>query len=86
MIEAQLVAGYKSTTDFRDAFSRMMETAPTLLEHSHILKASWLNTRLGPMMAIADDHALYLLEFVDRRGLKHEVERLQQKTKSAMAN
>jgi len=36
------------------------------------------------MVAIADDHALYLLEFVDRRGLEREVERLRQKTKSAI--
>jgi AraC family transcriptional regulator of adaptative response/methylated-DNA-[protein]-cysteine methyltransferase len=36
------------------------------------------------MVAIADDHALYLLEFVDRRGLEHEVERLRKRTKSAI--
>ena len=36
------------------------------------------------MIAIADEEALYLLEFVDRRGLEREVERLRQKTKSAI--
>jgi AraC family transcriptional regulator of adaptative response/methylated-DNA-[protein]-cysteine methyltransferase len=54
------------------------------LENGKILKARWLDTRLGPMIAISDDNALYLLEFVDRRGLEREVERLRKKTKSAI--
>lgn len=83
VIDAQLCAGYESGSGFRDAFSRIMGAAPTLLGN-HILKASWLDTRLGPMVAISDDEALYLLEFVDRRGLEREVERLRQKTKSAV--
>lgn len=37
-------------------------------------------TLLGPMVAIGDEDALYLLEFVDRRGLEREVERLRLKT------
>lgn len=44
----------------------------------------WVDTQLGPMIAIADEDALYLLEFVDRRGLEREVERLRAKTKSAI--
>ncbi len=36
------------------------------------------------MIAIADENALYLLEFVERRGLEREVERLREKTKSAI--
>lgn len=84
VIEAQLDAGYESSSGFRDAFSRIMGAAPTKLGHHHILKASWLDTRLGPMIAIGDDKALYLLEFVDRRGLEREIERLRQRTKSAI--
>lgn len=59
-----------------------MGAAPTLMGHNNILKAAWLDTPLGPMIAIANEDALYLLEFVDRRGLEREVERLRQKTKS----
>ncbi|HEV2524374.1 MAG TPA: trifunctional transcriptional activator/DNA repair protein Ada/methylated-DNA--[protein]-cysteine S-methyltransferase [Gammaproteobacteria bacterium] len=84
VIDAQLSTGYESSSGFRDAFSRIMGAAPTKLGHRQILKASWLDTRLGPMIAIADEFALYLLEFVDRRGLEREVERLRQKTKSAI--
>jgi len=49
-----------------------------------ILKETWLDTPLGSMIAIADDKALYLLEFVERRGLEREIERLRIKTKSAI--
>lgn len=84
VINAQLDTGYESSSGFRDAFSRIMGAAPTLLGHRNILKAAWLDTKLGPMIAIADEDALYLLEFVDRRGLEREVERLRQRTKSAI--
>lgn len=84
VIDAQLSSGYESSSGFRDAFSRIMGATPTKLGHRQILKASWLDTRLGPMIAIADENTLYLLEFVDRRGLEREVERLRQKTKSAI--
>lgn len=83
VIDAQLSVGYESGSGFRDAFSRIMGAAPTRLE-KNILKASWLDTQLGPMIAISDEEMLYLLEFVDRRGLEREVERLRQKTKSAI--
>jgi AraC family transcriptional regulator, regulatory protein of adaptative response / methylated-DNA-[protein]-cysteine methyltransferase len=85
VIEAQLAAGYESGSGFRDAFSRIMGTAPVKhQEHATILKAAWLDTKLGPMIAIADEKVLYLLEFVDRPGLEREVERLRQKTRSAI--
>ena len=84
VIDAQLASGYESGSGFRDAFSRIMGAAPSRSGQSHILKASWLDTRLGPMIAIADEDALYLLEFVDRRGLEREVERLRSRTKSAI--
>ncbi|UUZ90049.1 trifunctional transcriptional activator/DNA repair protein Ada/methylated-DNA--[protein]-cysteine S-methyltransferase [Paenibacillus sp. P25] len=84
VIEAQLATGYESGGGFRDAFSRMMGAAPAQLGNQQVLKAAWLDTRLGPMLAIADEEALYLLEFVDRRGLEREVERLRSRTRSAV--
>jgi len=36
------------------------------------------------MIAIADEDNLYLLEFVDRRGLEHEIESLRKKLKTAI--
>lgn len=84
IIDTQLSTGYESSSGFRDAFSRIMGAAPTLLENSQVLKASWIDTPLGPMIAIGDEAAIYLLEFVDRRGLEREVERLRKRTKSAI--
>ncbi len=83
IIDAQLSAGYESSSGFRDAFSRIMGAAPSN-NKNHALKAAWLDTLLGPMIAIVDSDGLYLLEFVDRRGLEREVERLRIKTKSAI--
>ncbi|MDP1836105.1 MAG: trifunctional transcriptional activator/DNA repair protein Ada/methylated-DNA--[protein]-cysteine S-methyltransferase [Chlamydiales bacterium] len=84
VIDAQLSTGYESDSGFRDAFSRIMGAPPSKVSCDKVLKASWLDTPLGPMLAIADEQALYLLEFVDRRGLEREVERLRLKTKSAI--
>lgn len=85
VIDVQLNTGYESSRGFRDAFSKIMGAPPTKFEQRHtILKASWIDTRLGPMIAIADEAGIYLLEFVDRRGLEREVERLRIKTKAAI--
>ena len=50
-------------------------------ENHKVLKTSWIDTPLGRMLVVADDEGLYLLEFVDRRGLEKEIERLKKKTK-----
>lgn len=84
VIDAQRVTEHELNSGLRNTFSRMMGAASTSVGRNNILKASWLDTQLGPMIAIADDSALYLLEFVDCRGLEREVECLKQKTKSAI--
>ncbi|OGO94874.1 MAG: cysteine methyltransferase [Coxiella sp. RIFCSPHIGHO2_12_FULL_42_15] len=84
VINAQVSSGYESGSGFRDAFYRIMGKPPSLGDHCNILKAAWLDTPLGPMIAITDEEALYLLEFIDRRGLELEVERLRKRTKSAI--
>ncbi len=81
VIDAGLSSGYESCSGFRDAFSRIMGVPPSKSENHKVLKACWIDTPLGPMVAIADDTALYLLEFVDRRGLEKEIERLRKRTK-----
>lgn len=83
VIDTQLEAGFESGSGFRDAFARIMGAAPTHVNHL-ILKAAWIDTKLGPMIAIADDAELYLLEFVDRRGLEREIERLRKRLKVAI--
>jgi AraC family transcriptional regulator of adaptative response/methylated-DNA-[protein]-cysteine methyltransferase len=53
-------------------------------QYHKVLKTSWLDTQLGPMIAMSDEDGLHLLEFVDRHGLEHEIERLRFKTKAAI--
>ncbi len=84
VIDTQLAAGYESGSGFRDAFSKIMGATPSKSKHHNVLKATWLDTVLGPMLAIGNDEALYLLEFVDRRGLEREVERLRSRTNSVI--
>jgi AraC family transcriptional regulator, regulatory protein of adaptative response / methylated-DNA-[protein]-cysteine methyltransferase len=83
VIDAQLTAGYESSSGFRDAFSKIMGTVPTRANHL-ILKAAWIDTKLGSMIAVADEDGLYVLEFVDRRGLENEVKRLREKLNAAI--
>ena len=83
VIDSQLASGYASSSGFRDAFSRIMGAAPTKLAQM-VLMSSWIDSPLGPMLAIVDDDRLYLLEFVERRGLAREIERLRAKLKAAI--
>lgn len=84
VINTQLGTGYESGSGFRDAFSKIMGAPPVKAGEIHLLKADWIDTPLGPMIAMGDEEALYLLEFVDRRGLEREIERLRKKTGSAI--
>jgi AraC family transcriptional regulator of adaptative response/methylated-DNA-[protein]-cysteine methyltransferase len=81
VIDAQLGAGYESSSGFRDAVAKIIGDAPTKAANGRVLKAEWIDTKLGPMVAIADDDELYLLEFVDRRALEREMQRLKQRSK-----
>ncbi|ACE05724.1 hypothetical protein Aasi_0286 [Candidatus Amoebophilus asiaticus 5a2] len=77
VIAAQLDSGYESSSGFRDAFAKIIGAGPTKFdEHHTVLKSSWIDTPLGPMLAITDEEFLYLLEFVDQHNLERKLERL----------
>jgi AraC family transcriptional regulator, regulatory protein of adaptative response / methylated-DNA-[protein]-cysteine methyltransferase len=77
VINMQLEEEGEFASEFQYAFSNFFGDAPVNgHQQTAVLKATWINTVLGSMIAIADETALYLLEFVTRRGLKKEVERL----------
>lgn len=78
VIDAQIEAGFESPSAFRAAFARLMGQAPGTLPAHARLRADWIATPLGPMVAVADDRAVHLLEFVDRRALQGELSRLRQ--------
>ncbi|AMY68576.1 DNA-O6-methylguanine--protein-cysteine S-methyltransferase / transcriptional regulator Ada [Frigidibacter mobilis] len=41
-----------------------------------LLQADWIDTPIGPMIAVADRRSLHLLEFADRKALPAELARL----------
>lgn len=84
VIDAQLNAGYDSASGFYDAFSKIMGNPPIKKGQIQLLYAKWINTKLGPMLSISDETYLYLLEFVDRRGLEREIERLRNRLKATI--
>ncbi|WP_405403069.1 bifunctional transcriptional activator/DNA repair enzyme AdaA [Paracoccus sp. Ld10] len=76
MIDAQLDAGFDSASGFRHAFARLFGHAPHQMQGMADLRADWIDTPLGGMIAIADDDALHLLEFTDRKALPQGLRRL----------
>ena len=76
MIDAQLDAGFDSASGFRAAFARLFGHPPHQMRAPADLRADWIDTPLGGMIAIADDSALHLLEFTDRKALPQGLRRL----------
>ena len=76
VVEAQIGAGFESASAFRVAFSRLVGCSPGSLSRQGTLLADWIATPLGDMIAISDKDALHLLEFMDRKALGSEVEKL----------
>jgi AraC family transcriptional regulator of adaptative response/methylated-DNA-[protein]-cysteine methyltransferase len=75
VISAQLDAGFESGSGFREAFSRQFGEAPQKSRKAQAFAMDWIDTPLGPMLAIADDKKLHMLEFVERKKLEGHVER-----------
>jgi AraC family transcriptional regulator, regulatory protein of adaptative response / methylated-DNA-[protein]-cysteine methyltransferase len=71
--QARNGSGFASESGFRDAFARIFGEPPTSAKTKQGLFAERIDTPLGPMLAIADDEGLRLLEFVDRRAMEREL-------------
>lgn len=84
VIDTQIDAGFDSGSGFRAAITRMLGESPAKLRGKTMLKADWVETPIGPMIAIADAHALHILEFLERKALPAEVAKLQAATGSAI--
>lgn len=76
VIDAQLASGFDSPAAFRAAFARLLGLAPGALRKEARLRASWIESPLGPLLIVADDTHLHLLEFTDRKALPRELARL----------
>lgn len=90
MTRAATEAGYSSESGFREAFERLFGVTPAAAaangRAAHAaggaacLSAAWLSTPLGPMLAIASENGLTLLEFVDRRSLATQIDAVRGRT------
>lgn len=80
VLEQQLEAGFESPSGYREAFARLFGTRPSDARNVTLMYTKWLETPLGPMLAIADDAGLHVLDFVNRRGLEREIGRMRART------
>lgn len=84
ILDTQLAHGFESPSGFREAFAKLFGAAPSKANGVHCLYARWIETPLGPILALANDSGLYVFDWVDRRGLEREILRLRHKTKFAI--
>ena len=78
VIEAQIDAGFGSANAFRDAFARLMGKPPGSFSTEALVRADYIDTPLGAMIALGDPTHLHLLEFADRKALPAELRRMHQ--------
>ncbi|MBB3992964.1 AraC family transcriptional regulator of adaptative response/methylated-DNA-[protein]-cysteine methyltransferase [Sulfitobacter undariae] len=84
VIEAQLEAGYSSASAFRAAFAGWLGLPPGAFHADAVLRADWIETSLGAMVAVSSEHALHLLEFTERRALPTELAALRRDAKGSL--
>ncbi|RWR06375.1 bifunctional transcriptional activator/DNA repair enzyme AdaA [Paenirhodobacter populi] len=84
VIAAQHEAGFDSPSAFRAAFARILGCAPGALRQDGLLRASWIGTPLGDMIAVASESHLHLLEFIERKALPAELRKLREATKGGI--
>lgn len=76
---------FTANDESREAISNIIKATQTKLDkNSPTLKAAWIDTPLQAMIAIADEKALYLLEFDNKKRIEREIEKLNLKTKAAI--
>lgn len=81
VIEAQIDAGFSSSSAFREAFAKLLGEKPSTFTADGLLKADWIETPLGSMVAVSCQSSLHLLEFIDRKGLPAELKCLKKHAK-----
>jgi len=75
ILDAQLDAGFESASGFRAAYTKIFGQAPAK-GNPKPLYIDWLETPMGRMIVIADEAALYMLEFTNRKNMRRQFDRL----------
>ena len=76
VLTAQIDASFDSSSAFRTAFAKLLGCAPGDLKQDALMRATWIPTPLGDMIAVSSPSHLHLLEFTDRKGLPAELKKL----------
>ena len=76
VIEAAFENGYESLSGFQHSFKKAINHPPLHSKKLPQLTATRISTPLGPMLAIATEEGICLLEFTDRRMLETELKQL----------
>ena len=69
-------AGYQSLSGFAESFKKTADFSPSKSQDNHLIPTTRILTPLGPMLGGATDEGICLLEFVDRRMLETQLDRL----------
>jgi len=86
VLDAALDSGYASTSGFSTAFDKIIGTAPGKAKKkpAYVLIYERFDAPLGPMVAVASETGLNLLEFGDRRMLESEFADLQKRLNAVL--
>ncbi len=84
VIEAAMESGYESLSGFQHSFRKATDMSPRESKDSRRLVFSRYSTALGPMIAVAGDDGICLLEFSDRRKLEAELASIRRHFRSAI--
>jgi AraC family transcriptional regulator of adaptative response/methylated-DNA-[protein]-cysteine methyltransferase len=80
--ETAFQSGYGSLSGFADSFKKTADFSPSKSQKNHIVSTMRILTPLGPMLAGATDEGVCLLEFVDRRMLETQINRLSRRLRA----
>ncbi|MCA9295357.1 MAG: methylated-DNA--[protein]-cysteine S-methyltransferase, partial [Phycisphaerales bacterium] len=82
-------AGYESASGFHAAYAALFGitpgATPDLRSTDAMLRCAWIESELGPMIAVIDGTGVCLLEFCDRRGLEAELAWLRKRYRAVIA-
>src|SRR5688572_26123653 len=77
--EVAMSHGFESHSGFREAFGRLLGSAPGRSDGIDCVTVAWLESPVGPLVAGVTDAGVCLLEFSDRRMLEAQLEAVRQR-------
>ena len=76
LIQTAFNSGFESLSGFNDAVKKLTGNSPAKTKDSNVVLATRILTPLGPMIAMASEKGVCLLEFVERKMLETQIKRV----------